>query len=139
MGVLRTVEGTPVIGMTLRYDRVDNFWFCLIHELAHVGRHMIGNGDQLFIDDLSLRERDHADDDDKEIEADEWAQDALIPAEIWQRHPASQSPVAVNVLSLARTVGVHPAIVAGRVRYERRNYRLLSQFVGTGEVRRHLT
>ena len=30
-----------------------------------------------------------------------------------------------------------PAVVAGRLRYERGNYRLLSQFVGTGQVRRH--
>ena len=29
-----------------------------------------------------------------------------------------------------------PAIIAGRVRYERRNYRLLSQFVGAGQIRR---
>ena len=29
-------DGTPVIGVTLRYDRIDNFWFCLCHELAHV-------------------------------------------------------------------------------------------------------
>ena len=39
-------------------------------------------------------------------------------------------------MHLATALQVHPAIVAGRIRYERRNYRLLSQFVGTGEVRR---
>ena len=38
-------------------------------------------------------------------------------------------------LYLAR-LQVHPAIIAGKVRYERQNHRLLSQFVGTGEVRR---
>ena len=31
---------------------------------------------------------------------------------------------------------IYPAIVAGRVRYIKQNYRLLSQFVGTGEIRR---
>ena len=40
--VLQLPDGTPVIGMTLRYDRLDNFWFCLLHELAHIGRHMGG-------------------------------------------------------------------------------------------------
>ena len=39
-------------------------------------------------------------------------------------------------MGLAHRVGVHPAIVAGRVRRETGNYRLLSQFVGTGQVRR---
>ena len=40
------------------------------------------------------------------------------------------------VLQMAWEAQVHPAIIAGRVRYETGNYRLLSQFVGTGEVRR---
>ena len=42
----------------------------------------------------------------------------------------------MDVMNLASALQVHPAIVAGRVWYERQNYRLLSQLVGTGEVRR---
>ena len=49
----------------------------------------------------------------------------------WRRFPLK----TMAVLDLAQALHVHPAIVAGRVRYERRNYRLLSQFVGTGVVR----
>jgi HTH-type transcriptional regulator / antitoxin HigA len=52
---LKVADGTPVIGLTLCYDRVDNFWFCLLHELAHVGRHMERDGATSFVDDLSLR------------------------------------------------------------------------------------
>jgi hypothetical protein len=37
---LQLTDRTPVVGLTLRYDRLDNFWFCLLHELAHVGRHL---------------------------------------------------------------------------------------------------
>ena len=40
-------------------------------------------------------------------------------------------------MNLANAVHVHAAIVAGNVGYERRNHRLLTPFVGTGEVRRH--
>jgi HTH-type transcriptional regulator/antitoxin HigA len=36
---------------------------------------------------------------------------------------------------LANALQVHPAVVAGRIRHEQKNHRLLSQFVGTGEVR----
>ena len=36
-------DGTPVVGLTLRYDRIDNFWFCLLHELAHVAKHVTRN------------------------------------------------------------------------------------------------
>jgi len=40
---LRLGNVRPVIGLTLRYDRIDNFWFCLLHELAHVGLHLDHN------------------------------------------------------------------------------------------------
>ena len=42
---LQLADGTPVIGLTLRYDRLDNFWFCLLHELAHIGRHLRKNAE----------------------------------------------------------------------------------------------
>lgn len=127
-------DGTPVIGMTLRYDRLDNFWFCLLHELTHVARHLSKEGERLFVDDLDLRAKD---DDDREREADEWAEEALIPRKEWMDHPAQDAPYPSNVLSLAQRVGVHPAIVAGRIRWRDRNYRILSQFVGNGEARKH--
>ena len=125
-------DKTPVIGITIRYDRIDNFWFCLLHELAHIGRHMT-DSDNLFIDDLEL----DANEDKIEQEADEWAQEALIPANDWQEHPAFESPTVGNVISLAQRVGVHPAIVAGRIRRESKNYRMLSQLVGHGEIRKY--
>lgn len=133
-----TVDKVPVVGMTIRYDRLDNFWFCLLHELAHIGRHFPDGNGEVFIDDLQLRERNHERDDEREREADEWAQEALIPSELWDEHPARFSPSVQNVLSLARKADVHPAIVAGRIRHEMHNYRLLSQFVGTNEVGRLL-
>jgi HTH-type transcriptional regulator/antitoxin HigA len=68
---LQLAAGTPVIGLTLRYDRLDNFWFCLLHELAHIGRHMDGMRDEAFIDDLSLRDVEGVRRDPKEDEADE--------------------------------------------------------------------
>lgn len=134
---LRTKEGVPVVGMTLRYDRPDNFWFCLLHELAHVGLHMDDGDETTFIDDLSLRRSDHEDDDVKEREADEMAQEALIPAEIWNAHRLPDHPLASDVEAIAQAAGVDEAIVAGRIRFQRQNYRLLSQFIGQGEVRKH--
>jgi HTH-type transcriptional regulator/antitoxin HigA len=131
---LLSADGTPVIGMTVRYDRLDNFWFCLLHELVHVVRHLGNDGERLFVDDLDLRAKD---DDPREREADEWAEEALIPRKEWNEHPAQDVPYPSNVLSLAQRVGVHPAIVAGRIRWRDRNYRMLSQFVGSGEVRKH--
>ncbi len=55
-----------------------------------------------------------------------------------RRHSSAvrDRPTSMAVMNLANVLQVHPAIIAGTVRYERQNHRLLSQFVGTGEVRR---
>jgi HTH-type transcriptional regulator/antitoxin HigA len=128
---LKLGDGTPVIGLTLRYDRVDTFWFCLLHELAHVGRQMDEDGDTAFVDDLTLRDVEGGRRDPKEAQADEWAQEALVPEAIWETSEARQNPTPMAVVNLAKTLQVHPAIVAGRIRHEQKNYRLLSHFVGT--------
>ena len=133
---LQLDDGRPVIGLTLRYDRIDNFWFCLLHELAHVGRHMDHDRGSAFVDDLTLRTVDGTREDPREVQADEWAEEALIPRALWNTSAVRERPTPMAVMHLATALQVHPAIVAGRIRYERRNYRLLSQFVGTGEVRR---
>ena len=133
---LQLVDGRPVIALTLRHDRLDNFWFCLLHELAHVGRHMDYDNPRTFLDDLSLRRAEPYGEDPREAEADEWAEEALIPTKAWDVSSVRVRPTAINVIHFADEIGVHPAIVAGRVRFERNNYRLLSQFVGSGEVRR---
>ena len=134
---MRTIEGIPVVGVTLRYDRVDNFWFCLLHELSHIGWHMSDDGEEFFIDDLSLRSADANNTDVKEAEADKKAEEALIPSELWSSSSIEDEPTPLNVFQLARAAEVHPAVIAGRVRYLRNNYRLLSQFVGSGKVRKH--
>ena len=136
---LKLGDGTPVIGLTIRYDRVDNFWFCLLHELSHVGRHMEGNGDSAFLDDLSLRSVQTGRSDIKELQADEWAEEALIPREMWETCAVRQTPSPMAVVQFANALHVHPAIVAGRVRFEQKNFRMLSHFVGSGEVRRQLS
>ena len=127
---MKSHDGRPVIGLTLRYDRVDNFWWVLMHELAHIALHL-SKTDEAFIDDLKL-----AGTDTKESEADDFAYNSLIPKDVWKVSGILENPSPMAVMALAQEVGIHPAIVAGRTRRERQNYRLLSQFVGIGEVRR---
>lgn len=132
---LRLSDGRPAIGLTLRYDRIDNFWFSLLHELAHIGLHLDQDKGEFFADDFTLRGSDQNHGETYELEADEWANEALIPIETWERCTVHESPTALGVLNLASQLKIHPAIVAGRIRYENKNYRLLSQFVGSGAVR----
>jgi HTH-type transcriptional regulator/antitoxin HigA len=128
---LQLKDGRPVIGLTLRYDRLDNFWFTLLHELAHVALHM-DDPDRTYVDDLMLTDVG----DETEKAADALAQDSLIPPAEWAASEVNVNPSPMAVIALAQQIGVHPAIVAGRARREYRNFRLLSQFVGTGTVQK---
>lgn len=135
---LRDVQGgSPVVALTLRYDRLDNFWFSLLHELAHVGRHFDGQV-EAFVDDFSLREAPARHEDIREDEADEWANEALIPEEAWAASGLIARASYTGIINFAQRIGVHPAIVAGRIRHKTRNYRAFAPLLGTGEVRKQL-
>ena len=66
-----------MIALTLRKDRIDNFWFTLLHELAHVKSHLV-SGTQVIFDDLEIGSAQNI-----EQEADKMARVALIPDELW--------------------------------------------------------
>jgi HTH-type transcriptional regulator/antitoxin HigA len=120
-------SGAPVIGITLRENRLDNFWFTLIHELAHVWKHL----DPVKCRAIADENIEKADDGEAiEREANDLASEILIPAAIWRRSAARLKPSAQSIYTLARQLQIHPAIVAGRVRYERKNYSLFSGLVG---------
>lgn len=121
----------PIIGMSLRHDRLDNFWFTLMHELAHVSLHS-EEGVLEFIDDLDV----DADRDEYEMEADRLAGEALIPSQIWLNTPLRNAHTPHAAQSLAKKIGVHPAIVAGRMRHESNSFRQLNNLVGHHEVRK---
>lgn len=125
---LKDSDGTPIIGLTLRYDRIDNFWFTLLHEVAHIWKHVDDN--DAFLDDL-----DATSEDSREAEANRLAKEALIPKLIWRRSSAFQQPSRESVLELSRELRIHPAIIAGRIRRDSGNYKILSDMVGQGSVR----
>lgn len=131
---LLTEEGAPVIALTVRHDRIDNFWFSLMHEIAHLLLHLSGTGEgpKQFLDDLDSSSSDAA-----EQEADEFAGEILVPSEAWRASPASKLRTPEAAVSLAAKLGVHPAIVAGKIRHESRGYGILGKLVGQGEVRKH--
>jgi len=129
-GAATEINGTPIIGVTLRHDRLDHFWFTLMHEVCHVWKHL--NTGEFLIDDF-----DSEDDGQKiEAEANRLARDILIPRAMWRRSAARTSPTVSNVLDLARMIGRDPAIVAGRVRRENNNYSLFTELVGSGNLRK---
>lgn len=127
--------GTPIIGLTLRNDRLDNFWYTLFHELAHVYLHYLTGLAAGFFDEELEDEKT----DDLELEADRFASSALIPPEAWRLSPARISRNAGPIEGFANQLGIHPAIVFGRIRRERNNYSIFSDRVGFGVVRKQLS
>ncbi|GEM_PF-159465 len=121
----------PVIGLTLRQDREDNFWFTLLHEIGHVILHHRTGLSAGFFDDTEGQTLD-----DVEDEANVFAQEMLAPAEIWERSPARISKKPEPIEALAKKLSISPAILFGRARRERNDYRLFSAKVGQGKVRR---
>ncbi|MDU1062426.1 MAG: ImmA/IrrE family metallo-endopeptidase [Leclercia adecarboxylata] len=129
---LKDIDGQPIIGLSLRYDRLDNFWFTLLHEVAHIWKHV--HNEETFLDDL-----DASSDDKKESEANRLAREAFIPRAVWKRSDAYISPTKENIDILSRELKITPAIIAGRLRRELGNYRLFADLIGQGEVSRILS
>jgi len=124
-------KNRPIVALTLRYDRLDNFWFCLMHELAHICLHFEKSFSQ-FYDDLDVESNDPL-----EEEADSLAQEALIPSEEWDNSPAKKLRSPEAVFHLAKRLHIHPSIVAGRMRHHFKTFRLFNNLVGSGQVRKH--
>lgn len=127
---MRRDDGVYVIALTLRYDRIDNFWFTLLHEYAHVACHLDDDTRMIF-DDLEIGSSERI-----EEEADAFAQEALIPGKLWISAHPDFGPADVE--KLAERAGVHPAIVAGRWQRQFKDYRRFSKLVGHGKVRKVL-
>jgi HTH-type transcriptional regulator/antitoxin HigA len=145
----RRTDGHPVVALSLRHGRLDHFWFTLLHELGHVALHLGDSGSAPIVDEFadapataaaSSRSRPPAPTERREREADDFARNALIPEALW-RSAVRASRTNQGLLSLrgdastqrvhaiAREAGVHPSIVAGRVRRESGDFRRLSALV----------
>lgn len=118
---------TPIVALTLRHDRLDNFWFALIHELVHIQKHLNkGSSDVFIVDNLDDKTRTSI----QEQEADQGAKEALISMSEWSNSIVKDMPTYENAIELANKLRVHPAIVAGRVRHETGNWRILTNILG---------
>jgi len=124
-------HGNPVIGMSLRFSRIDNYWFTLMHELSHVLLHYNQLGSPI-IDDT---EREIESEDLVEAQADRKALDLLIPRSLWRGCAAKRSLREDDLFSFSNEIGIHPAIVAGRIRKETRSYKIFSKIVNQINVR----
>lgn len=122
-------DGTPVIGLTLRYSRVDYFWFTLMHELVHVQRHLRLQSSAFVDEDETNLE------DERENEANIFAAEAFIPRRVWKSSEAYRTKRKEAVVKLADELMIHPSIVAGRIQREANNYKILKEFSVTQNIK----
>ena len=115
----------PVIGMSFRHDRIDNFWFVLRHECAHV---MHGHGRSHAIVDCELGEKEPAASaNEEERITNEEAADFCVPSEKMQSFYLRKKPYFPEreVLAFAKIMKVHPGLVVGQLQRRMGRYDFL--------------
>jgi len=110
--VTKLDNGIPVVGLSLRYKRLDYFWFTLLHELSHIILHY----DQ--IDSPIIENLDITDQELTERQADRLALNTFISRKDWNRCPPKYEKTDESIITFAKKMGIHPAIVAGRLQKE---------------------
>lgn len=117
-------DRSPVIGMSLRFDRIDNFWFVLRHEIEHVLR---GHGKQSAMLDTEM-EKEGAEAGitiaEEERVANHAAQEFCIPSAMLNAFIARKAPFFSerDLIGFAKILKVHPGIVAGQLQRKTNRY-----------------
>lgn len=111
------IDGEPVIAVSVRYDRIDNFWFTVMHEFSH-----IKHNDAYSVDDLTGNDPDGTisvllAEDDVEKRANEEAADILVPKAEMDSFINRLSPLYPEhrVVQFAIRMKMHPGIVVGQL------------------------
>jgi len=115
-------ETSPVIALSLRFDRIDAFWFTLLHECAHVKQKDGLNGETVVDVDL-VGEDDFpvTSKPEKERKADEFAAEFIVPAKELQGFVTRVKPLfsKVRIQGLAARLNVHPGLIVGQLQHRR--------------------
>ncbi len=117
-------DKTPVIGISLRHDRIDNFWFVLRHELEHVIRL---HGRRAIMLDTELQENiASVGIPEEEQVANEAAAEFCVPKKDVDGFIARKSPLFSerDVLGFARTMNLHPGLIVGQLQSRTGRYEL---------------
>jgi HTH-type transcriptional regulator/antitoxin HigA len=124
----------PVIGMSMRYDRIDNFWFVLRHEIEHLLRGHGRDSSEGMIDSELQGEHASAADTlpDEERVANVAAADFCVPAEKMESFILRKNPLFYekDVLAFSKINNVHPALPIGQIQHRTRRFDYLKKYQG---------
>ncbi len=121
-------ERSPVIGISTRYDRIDNFWFTLCHELAHI-RHGDTSVDERLTGEgcVPTEQKPEA-----EQVADREAAAFLVPEKELEDFILRIRPLYYRdkIVQFANRIRVHPGIIVGQLQRRRElTYGQLREFL----------
>ena len=106
----------PIIQLSARHMTNDHLWFSLFHEAAHI---LLHDKSLLFIDPIrSQSANSEHEESEAESEADNWAQNFLIPHPQWDEFANSFRGDAAEVRQFAQQQGIAPGIIVGRLQRE---------------------
>ncbi|WP_439638335.1 helix-turn-helix domain-containing protein [Nevskia sp.] len=128
-GVCFWIDDSPVIGMSILKDRIDNFWFVLRHEIEHV---LQGDGRDLAIIDSELEGAGGgtgSEVPEQERNANKEAADYCVPIREMESFFLRKNPFFSerDLLGFAKRMQVHPGIVAGQLRRRLNRWDLFSK------------
>ncbi len=118
-------DASPVIGMTLRHDRIDNFWFVLRHEIEHVLRlHGRNDNDVIDVQLEGAAAGTGPNIPEEERVANKAAAEFCVPQERLESFIARKEPFFAerDILGFARTLQIHPGLVAGQLQHKTSRY-----------------
>ena len=123
------MSGYPSIITTHRYNDMSRLIFNILHELGHIQKHMsFENGNQCNV--FVSSENDYSRDNKEEREANEFAEDMLIPKETWRKMMStgtknlSNQYILRTLKQLSSEYSLDFNIVAWRYKYESSRYNL---------------
>jgi HTH-type transcriptional regulator / antitoxin HigA len=113
---------SPVIVLSLRYDRIDSFWFTLMHELCHV-KNKDGLEDPVTVDTLMFGKdaQPFESKTQQEKEADTFASQFLVDQERLLKFIARVRPYYYKskITNFANLIQVHPGLVVGQLQHRK--------------------
>ena len=128
--VFKLSTGHPVIAMSLRFPRLDYFWFTILHELAHLVLHVDQLNEPVFFDVEASWERDRM-----EKAANRLAKDSMVDRESWRSCAPKYDTSDRAVHAYAAEQGVHSSLIAGLLRKESGNYKRYSSIINEHDIR----
>jgi HTH-type transcriptional regulator/antitoxin HigA len=119
-------QHSPVIGMSLRFDRIDNFWFVLRHEMEHVMNSHGQNAPMLDAELEGERAGTGASVPEEERIANAAAAEFCARSSQMNAFISRKAPFFAerDILGFAKTLGVHPGLVAGQLQRRTGRYDL---------------